>query len=503
MLRRLLPSARRVVHSSIISRAMVFMPRSTSIPSRGAIMAGAHMMRRPSFSPPSLYPRTFATASRDAPTSGIIPFNLADVGEGIAECEILKWHVKEGDSIKEFDPLCDVQSDKATVEITSRYDGVVKKIYTQKGAMAKVGKPLIDIDLGGTSPSASASASKPASSVAPPATVQASDTPFFDETTIRGRSGPVKVMATPAVRNVAKTNNIQLSQVRGTGKDGRVLKEDVLNFISGGSQPSQTQPTPSQTSPRTSANTFAPTPSPSRPVSPIQQNQTVPLSGIRRVMAKTMTAAALVPHFGYCEEYTVDGLMHLRSQLKPIADTRQIKLSYLPIILKATSLALSRYPILNSSINQELTEVTLKASHNIGVAVDTPHGLLVPNIKDIQNKSILEIAQELNRLQNDARDNKLSTSDLQGGTFTLSNIGTIGGTYASPVLLLPEVAIGAIGRIQKVPRFDSKGNVHPVHVMQISWSADHRVIDGATMANFSNVLKNYLEHPSAMLFDLK
>jgi len=220
-------------------------------------------------------------------------------------------------------------------------------------------------------------------------------------------------------------------------------------------------------------------------------------------MARTMTAATLVPHFGYCDELVVDALTHLRAQLKPMAESQGIKITYMPFFIKAISMALLRYPTLNSSINTELTELTIKNYHNIGVAMDTPQGLVVPNIKDVQDKSIFEIAKEMQRLQAAAVSNQLSPSDMTGGTFTLSNIGTIGGTYASPVLVLPEVVIGAIGKIQKVPRFDSKGNVVPVHILQISWSADHRVIDGATIALFSNLMKNYLEKPESMLAEMR
>jgi len=219
-------------------------------------------------------------------------------------------------------------------------------------------------------------------------------------------------------------------------------------------------------------------------------------------MAKTMTTANTVPHFGYCDEIVVDQLARLRDELKPLADSRGVKLSYMPFILKAVSLALKRYPILNSSVNPEVTKLLYKASHNLGVAMDTPNGLIVPNIKDVQVLSIFEIAQELNRLHRLGKEGKLAKADLTGGTFTLSNIGAIGGTYAKPVLMPPEVAIGALGRIQRLPRFDDKGAVVPSQVMVVSWSADHRVIDGATMANFSNLWKNYLENPKAMLLDL-
>jgi len=438
-----------------------------------------------------------------------IQFNLADVGEGIAECEVLRWHFKEGDVVKEFDKLCDVQSDKATVEITSRYDGIITKLYHKVGDMAKVGSPLVDILQEG-------------SAVETPAvTIKETTTTTTTTTTIpvnnnnqhnnhehneiiHPRSGEkIKILATPSVRHIAKVNKLNLNNVSGTGKDGRVLKEDILNHLSGKT------PSPSSSSTCTASKSSTTTTA-SAPVIPTigvnsapNTTTTVPITGIRKAMVKTMNAASAVPHFGFSEEYIMDKLVELRSQLKPIAESRGIKLSYMPFLIKATSLALLRYPVLNSSISQSQTEIIYKNYHNIGVAIDTPQGLLVPNIKNVESKSIFEIAQELNRLQKEGAKGTLTPTDMSGGTFSLSNIGTIGGTYCSPVLLLPEVCIGAIGKIQKLPRFDKHGNVYPCNIMQISWSGDHRIIDGATIANFSNLLKGYIEQPNTMLLDTK
>jgi len=175
----------------------------------------------------------------------------------------------------------------------------------------------------------------------------------------------------------------------------------------------------------------------------------------------------------------------------------------MPMFIKATSMALLHFPILNSSVDLDCENITFKGSHNIGVAMDTQQGLLVPNVKNVQNKSIFDIAVELNRLHQQGLTGKLTPDDLTGGTFTLSNIGSIGGTYAKPVIMPPEVAIGAIGRIQEVPKFDENDNVYKAHIVNISWSADHRVIEGATMARFSNLWKSYLENPASMLMDLR
>lgn len=442
----------------------------------------------------------------------IIQFNLADVGEGITECEVLKWHVKVGDRIEEFQPIAELQSDKANVEVTSRYTGVITKIHYNVGDLAKVHSPLVDIEVDAD---AAADAAAVAAAAAPTlASAEAAST-STSSTHTAASTGPV--LTTPAVRRIAKEHGIDLHQVPGTGRDGRVLKEDILAFIENGgtgAAAAAKQAPPQFVLPKElgAAGVVPPSPTPvAAPAMPervkkdglLGVDREVELRGLQRAMVKSMTAANAIPHFGYSDEIVVDQLVSLRDELKPIAEARGVKLSYMPFILKAISLALKSYPVLNSSVNADVTKLIYKASHNLGVAMDTPQGLIVPNIKNVQLLTIFEIAQELNRLQRLGKEGRLGKDDLTGGTFTLSNIGVIGGTYAKPVLMPPEVAIGALGKIQKLPRFDAQGNVVPVHIMIASWSADHRVIDGATMANFSNLWKHYLENPKSMLMDMQ
>ncbi|XP_010778395.1 lipoamide acyltransferase component of branched-chain alpha-keto acid dehydrogenase complex, mitochondrial, partial [Notothenia coriiceps] len=222
-----------------------------------------------------------------------------------------------------------------------------------------------------------------------------------------------------------------------------------------------------------------------------------------RAMVRTMTAALRIPHFGYSDEVELSRLAALRKELKSLCESRGVRLSFMPFFIKAASLGLLHFPVLNASLDEGCQNITYKASHNIGLAMDTSQGLLVPNVKNVQLLSVFEIAQELNRLQALGTAGQLGTNELTGGTFTLSNIGSIGGTYAKPVILPPEVAIGALGKIQVLPRFDAGGQVVPAHIMNVSWSADHRIIDGATMSRFSNLWKEYLENPAAMVLDLK
>uniref|UniRef100_A0A3B4YNP5 Dihydrolipoamide acetyltransferase component of pyruvate dehydrogenase complex n=1 Tax=Seriola lalandi dorsalis TaxID=1841481 RepID=A0A3B4YNP5_SERLL len=430
----------------------------------------------------------------------IVQFKLSDIGEGIMEVTVKEWYVKEGDKVSQFDSICEVQSDKASVTITSRYDGVIRKLYYDVDATALVGKPLVDIE------------TESGSEVIQEEDVVETPAMAREEHTHQEIKGH-KTQATPSVRRLAMENNIKLSEVVGTGKDGRILKEDILNFLAkqtGAILP----PTPFQeiqtpgpgpaAAARPASTPAAVTPPPSTPRPAFTgKDVTEPLKGFHRAMVKTMTAALMIPHFGYCDEVDLSRLVGLRSELRSVAEGRGVRLSYMPFFIKAASLSLLHFPILNASVDEGCQNITYKASHNIGLAMDTSQGLLVPNVKNVQLLSVFEIAQELNRLQTLGSAGQLGTSDMTGGTFTLSNIGSIGGTYAKPVILPPEVAIGALGKIQVLPRFSTGGQVVPAHIMKVSWSADHRIIDGATMCRFSNLWREYLENPASMVLDLK
>lgn len=413
-------------------------------------------------------------------------------------------NVEEGQTVEEWAPVTTVRSDKATVEITSRYTGVVKKVHYAVGDEAKTGSALIDIEVAdgvaddvpavsnnddapsapSPPPPAPAAASAPA-----PAPVAAAPVASTPAPVPQAPAGRKKSLASPAVRRIAMQHKVNINDVHGTGRDGMVLKGDILAFIEGGKVVAAPAPVSSSALVGSGAS--------------IAQDRTIDIKGFAKVMVKTMTAATAVPHFGYCDEIDMTALVALRGSLKDQAEAAGVKLSYMPFMLKAASIALTKYPVLNSSVSADATQLTYKGAHNIGIAMDTKDGLVVPNVKNVQNLSIVEIAAELNRLQKDGAAGRLSSSDLSGGTFTLSNIGSIGGTYASPVLVLPEVCIGAVSKIQRVPRFGENDEVIATSIMRVSWSADHRVIDGATMARFSNVWKDALENPGSMLLHLR
>jgi 2-oxoisovalerate dehydrogenase E2 component (dihydrolipoyl transacylase) len=435
----------------------------------------------------------------------VVPFKLSDIGEGTLEVQILQWFVKPGDKINAFDKICEVQTDKATDQITSPFDGIVTKLHAEVGGVAKVGHALIDVETEDADVIAAAGKStKPAggetaSGAAKPAGSSAA--PKKDAATegSTARATGEKPLATPAVRRIAMEHNVDLRDVPASGKQGRVMKDDILAFLEGGAKPS---PSAATTTAAASSGSAAA----ARHVATTSQRQdrVEVIAGVKKAMVKSMNAALKIPAFGASDEIEMTGLIAVRDQLRPLAlADLGLKLSYMPFFIKAASLALDRYPSINAHTNEECTEVTYKGSHHIGFAMDTPTGLIVPNIKDVQDKSIFDIAVDMNKLMEKGKANAFSKADLTGGTFTLSNIGSIGATYTSPVIFPPQVAIGALGRMVRVPRFDASDKVYAANIVNVSWSADHRVVDGATMVRFGNQFKDYIEKPALMLSTLK
>ena len=424
-------------------------------------------------------------------------FILPDIGEGIVECEVVDWLVKEGDIIVEDQPVCDVMTDKALVQIPAKHPGKVVKLYTAKGHIAKVHAPLFAIEMDATlasaAPGSTHATATPAVQSGLPAAATATATATATAATASLPAGH-KALASPAVRRLARELSVDIHRVPGTGPKGRVFKQDVQAFVSGAAPAVATAAAAVVTSETTAA-----------PASSCSTSRRVePIKGIKAAMARQMAeSVATIPHFTYCEEIDLTELIALRLSLKDGLAKQGVKLTMMPFFMKAMSLALNEFPILNSQVNADCTALTYFDEHNIGIAVDSKVGLLVPNVKDCQRKSIVEIAQDLTRLTDLAREGRVSPADLKGGTITISNIGAIGGTVATPIINKPEVAIVALGKVQQLPRFDSKGHVVARSIMQVSWSGDHRVIDGGTIARFTNLWKKYLEEPSAMLVAMR
>lgn len=420
----------------------------------------------------------------DVPSGAVVDVPLAQTGEGIAECELLKWFVEEGDHVEEFQRLCEVQSDKATIEITSRFKGKILQILFLPGDIVKVGETLLKILVNDPHPFTSDADGN-----------RTSEEPELSESDCERmqnkETAEMGVLSTPPVRHLAKQHGLNINDICGTGKDGRVLKEDVLRYAaSKGICVELPYVSHASTENMDSVEVQS------------YEDRTITLRGFQRAMVKSMTIAAKIPHFHYLEEINCDALVELKSAFQKENSDPDVKHTFLPFLIKSLSMALSKYPLLNSSFNEETNEVILKGCHNIGVAMATSHGLVVPKIKKVQSLSILQITKELSRLHRLASDNKLSTEDISGGTITLSNIGAIGGKFGSPVLNLPEVAIIAIGRIQRLPRFDDNGSVYPATVTNVTIGADHRIVDGATVAKFCNEWKLLIEKPQLLLLHM-
>ncbi|SEL64193.1 2-oxoisovalerate dehydrogenase E2 component (dihydrolipoyl transacylase) [Colwellia chukchiensis] len=412
-------------------------------------------------------------------------FILPDIGEGIVECELVEWLVAEGDLIEEDQPIADVMTDKALVQIPAMHQGKVVKLYYAKGDIAKVHEPLFAIEIAGSAaaPTAASTASTNQPVVAKKLE-QPKELNVKVATTAQAATEVVneKAIASPAVRRVARELDINIHQVPGSGKKGRVYKEDVLAFKNA----------PTATESQTSASATAPAITGGTRVEPIR--------GVKAAMAKAMVnSVSTIPHFTYCEEIDMTNLIKLRGELKAVYAKQDIKLTMMPFFMKAMSLALKEFPLVNSQANEDCTELTYFDDHNIGMAVDSKVGLLVPNVKQVQTKSILDLAADIIRLTNDARSGRVPAADLKGGTITISNIGAIGGTVATPIINKPESAIVALGKLQTLPRFNDNGEVEARSIMQVSWSGDHRIIDGGTIARFCNLWKFFLEEPSNML----
>lgn len=399
--------------------------------------------------------------------------------------------------------MLEVQSDKAADTITSRFAGVIKKLHAKQDDTVKTGSALCDIDVEGESEESEQKEgveqgeSNLQETATPAASTQvnpesAATTPTTQDTTTGGQPGKHSTIATPAVRGLLKEHNLDIRDIRGTGKDGRVLKEDVYNHIS----PKADQPP---------AITCSPAPSPTTSTEQTETPQQ--LTPVQQAMFRTMTASLQIPHFLYADDVDITSLSTLRKTLNNDSLKRSnasaAKLTYLPFILKALSLSLHHHPLLNSRLdlsNSTKPQLIHRSSHNIGIACDTPSGLLVPVIRSVQSLTIPEIASEIARLSSLARAGKLSTQDLTGGTITVSNIGNLGGgTVLAPIIIDGQVAILGIGKSRAVPMFDEDGKVVRAELVTLSWSADHRVVDGASIARAASMVKGMLEEPGRML----
>ena len=433
---------------------------------------------------------------------------LSDIGEGVKEVQVIQWYVEEGAQVEEWGNLCEVQSDKASVDITSKFTGVVKKIHFPRDAIVQVGDGMVDIEVEGEeepSPQVEEGEGQEAKeqevseqeqeaedgAVEQQEPAHEADPPQQAETPEPARSTDPS-LATPAVRGLLKEHNLHIEDIQGTGKDGRVLKEDVYKHLESG---------PSATT------TSASIPTAPRPLPDAKQTETAQkLTPVQSAMFKSMTASLSIPHFLYSDSVDITSLAALRKRLNATRGSDMPKYSYLPFVIKAVSLAMNKFPILNArldtSADPKRPQLQMRSNHNIGIAMDTPNGLLVPVIKSVNARSITEIVAETARLSQLGQAGKLSNQDLSGGTITVTNIGSIGGEVVSPVIVEGQLAIVGVGKVKSIPVFDEDGELQKAEVMKLSWSADHRVVDGATMARAAEVVRQYLEEVGKMTVDM-
>ncbi|TWT07386.1 2-oxo acid dehydrogenase subunit E2 [Planococcus sp. CPCC 101016] len=459
-------------------------------------------------------------------------FRLPDIGEGIHEGEIVKWFVKAGDTIEEDDILVEVQNDKAVVEIPSPVSGTVEEVLVEEGTVAVVGDILVRIDApdaeemnfkgdhgdkqeaapevkeeteelvqSGTAEAGQDVDKAPAKEEEPKEQTGAGAQPQADATE---ESDPnARVISMPSVRKFARDNDVNIKQVTGSGNNGRVLKEDVEAFMNGDQKTATaaaSEEAPQEAAEETTDKAAAAPKAPAAPEGEFPETREK-ISGIRKAIAKAMVHSKhTAPHVTLMDEVDVTELVAHRKKFKDIAAEKEIKLTYLPYVVKALVSTLREFPALNTSFDDETSEIIQKHYFNIGIAADTEKGLMVPVIKNADRKSVFAISDEINGLATKARDGKLSAAEMKGASCSITNIGSAGGQWFTPVINHPEVAILGIGRIAEKPVIKN-GEIVAAPVLALSLSFDHRMIDGATAQHALNHIKRLLSQPELLLME--
>jgi pyruvate dehydrogenase E2 component (dihydrolipoyllysine-residue acetyltransferase) len=394
-------------------------------------------------------------------------FKFPDVGEGIAEGEIVRWLVKEGDSVKEDQDLLEVETDKALLTLNSPYTGKVTRLHGKEGDIIKVGDVLTTVDAGGEEGTVTGAEKGDSGTVVG----------TLNDNEVVEVIRPVQ--ATPAVRALAKQMGIDLASVKGTGPGGRITKEDVETAA---------MKTGQQTSAEADAYGLV---------------EKIPLRGIRRTVAKRMAEASKrVAEVTIWEDADITELEQVRARERKVAEEKGVKLTYLPFLIKAVIPALNAHPYFNASLDEGAEAIVLKKYFNIGIAVDTSDGLIVFVIKDADKKNILDLAKETATLAEKARLRKIDLHELKGSTFTITNYGVVGASYGTPIINYPEVAILGLGKIEDRPVVRS-GQIAIRKMMPLSLAFDHRAIDGVEAGRFLGVVIQHLEDPNLMLIEGK
>ncbi|ACQ71701.1 dihydrolipoamide acetyltransferase family protein [Exiguobacterium profundum] len=426
----------------------------------------------------------------------VFEFKLPDIGEGIHEGEIVKWFVKAGDTVKEDDVLLEVQNDKAVVEIPAPVDGTVKEVKVSEGTVAVVGDVLITFDIEGDAPAGEEET--PEQPKAEEKTEDVKEDVKEDAPRDVQLHKSERVIAMPSVRKYAREKGVDIREVNGSGDNGRVLKEDIDAFANGEA--------PSAEATTEKTESVAPAAAAKTEIKPYESatpelETREKIRGIRKAISKAMVNSKhTAPHVTLMDEVDVTKLVALRKDFKQVAADQGVKLTYLPFVVKALTAAAKAFPTINASIDDVNEEIVYKNYYNIGIAADTDNGLVVPVVKDADRKSIYALATNINELAGKAREGKLAGEDMKGGSITITNIGSAGGQWFTPVINHPEVAILGIGRIAE-KAVVKNGEIVAAPVLALSFSFDHRLIDGATAQNALNMVKRLLEDPALLMME--
>ncbi len=407
-------------------------------------------------------------------------FKFPDVGEGITEGELVEWLVKEGDEVKEHQAIARVETDKAIVEIPSPVAGKILKLNHKAGDTVKVGEVLAVIGEEGEKVQEKIkSEMKKSVSVVGELEEAESVTPVKSEMK-HVFIGLKEILATPAVRRLARNLSIDLSTVTGSGTSGRITEQDVRKAAEYAGVKHEEKVEEFKVTKKYDMYGYI---------------EHVPLKGVRKVTAQKMVESVKhIPHVTHMDEVDVTELARIREQKKVGAEKQGIKLTYLPFVIKAVIAGLKEFPLLNSSVDEEHGEIIVKKYYNIGIAVDIGEGLVVPVVKGADQKDVLQIAKDIQELAQKAKERKIDLQDLKGGTFTITNIGSIGGTFATPIINYPEAAILALGMIYEKPVvIESKVVIRKI--LPLSLAFDHRAVDGAYVARFMNSVILHLQDP--------
>ncbi|AXN40025.1 dihydrolipoamide acetyltransferase family protein [Peribacillus butanolivorans] len=425
----------------------------------------------------------------------MVEFKLPDVGEGMHEGEIIKWLIKEGESVTQDQPIVEVQTDKVNAELTAPATGVVKKILFTEGDIVEVGTTIFTIQEENDSSVPETFVIEKEPPVMQPADVKVNS----EDITSKPHLEAARVLATPYVRQMAREMKVDIQQVKGSGPAGRIIESDLQQFI----ENNQFKQVNDNNNDNNILQDAAPIETVQEKVMEKGLEERILLKGIRKKIAEHMVkSVSTIPHVTHVDELEMDRLKELKDQLKTYSDNKDIKLTFLPFFVKAIVIALKEFKTLNASIDEKTNEMVLKNYYHIGIATNTNDGLIVPVIKNADQKTIFQLADEIRQMAIQAREGKLSLEQITGSTFTISNVGPIGGLHATPIINYPEAAILALHKME--PRMvvrDLEGVIRLM--MNMSLSFDHRLIDGVTAVRFTNRIKELLENPILLVVEMR